>query len=90
MAIRRGDVKTRFALGLGADLALAFDDDNAVQARPVVPLLKPLDVMDHRGSAGLDTAVITIDGLVLADGGVFEISGLYTLTKSSTSWRSVP
>ena len=38
-------------------------------------LLKPFDVMDGGGSAGFDAAVIAIDAVVLADGGVLEVIG---------------
>src|SRR3954468_8704793 len=62
-------------LDLAADLAGAFDDDDAVQTRPVMALGQPLDVVDHGRGPGLDAAMITIDGLVLAGGRVAEAVG---------------
>jgi hypothetical protein len=55
-----------------------------------VAVAKPLDVMDDGGSAGFYATVIALDALMLNDGYVLEVIGFLSMTKSSTSLRSVP
>jgi hypothetical protein len=73
---QRGDVEPGFALDLGAGLAFAFDDHDAVQAWPVVPFSQPVDIVNDGGFAGLDAAVVGVDGQVGSDGRIFEVMGL--------------
>lgn len=78
---QRRDVKPRLPLDLSAPHACcreftdALDHDNAREAGPVVAFLQPGDVVDDGGGSGLDAAVVAIDGLSLADGGVGEAAG---------------
>jgi len=67
---QRGDVEARLVGDLAVDFASAFDHDNGLQAGPLVARLQPVDIADHGVVPGLDTAVISIDGLVRADLGV--------------------
>ena len=61
-------------LDLIADLARAFDDDDAFQAGPIVYLLcRPFDIMNDSYLTSFYPAVIAIDGLVAADFGVLEV-----------------
>src|SRR3954447_18723372 len=69
---QRSDEEPRLPFDRAADLADAVDDDDAVQAGPVVALLQPGDVVDDGGGPGLDAAVIAVDGFVPAAGGVLE------------------
>ncbi len=43
----RGYVKTRLAFDLATSLAGALDHDNAVEVRPLMALLKPVDIVDN-------------------------------------------
>ena len=72
---QRGDIEAAFALDLVAGLAGALDDDEARQAGPLVTLLQPADVVNDGDGAGLDAAVVAVDALVPADGGVLEVIG---------------
>ncbi len=44
---QRGNVETRLALDLAASLTGTLDHDNAVEARPLMGLLKPVDIVDR-------------------------------------------
>src|SRR4051812_21598963 len=72
----RSDEEPRLPFDRAADLADAVDDDDALQAGPVVALLQPGDVVDDGGGPGLDAAVIAVDGFVPAAGGVLEAVAL--------------
>src|SRR5260370_35578147 len=67
---QRSDVEACLPLDLIADLSGAFDDDDGLQAGPLVAFLQPVDVMDDGGGSGRDAPVIAIDGLDPADPGV--------------------
>src|SRR4051812_9423537 len=54
---QRRDEEPRLPFDCAADLADAVDDDDAVQAGPVVALLQPGDIVQDGGIAGLDAAV---------------------------------
>src|SRR5215207_1445590 len=69
---QRRDEEPRLPADRAADLADAVDDDDAVQAGPVVALLQPGDIVQDGGGPGLDAAVIAVDGFVPAAGGVLE------------------
>ena len=51
---------------------MEFDDDHAFEARPLMALLQPGDVVDDGDVAGFDPAVVAVDGPVGADRGVGE------------------
>lgn len=70
-----GDEEPGLPLDGAARLAVAVDDDDAVQARPGVTPSEPCDIVDDGGGPGLDAAVMAIDGLVAADRGVLEAHG---------------
>ena len=54
------------------DFTNAFDHDNGRQARPVLTLAQPFDVVENRDCPGFDTAMIAINCLGAADFGVLE------------------
>lgn len=83
---QRGDVGAGLALGPAASLAGALDHDEAHQAGPKVAFPQPGDVVDDGDGAGLDSAVVAVDGFVPADGSVLETPA----AKSSASSRSEP
>src|SRR3954464_4256610 len=87
---QRSDEEPRLPFDRATDLADAVDDDDAVQAGPVVALLQPGDVVDDGGGPGLDAAVIAVDGFVPAAGGVLKPLLFCSATKSSTSSRNAP
>jgi hypothetical protein len=60
---QRRDVIARLAFDLAAEFTRAFDDGDSVQARPVVPLAQPFDIVDDRSGAGLDPAIVSINRL---------------------------
>jgi hypothetical protein len=70
------DIKPRFLLGFSIDLATAFDHHDGFKPWSVMAFLKPFDIMDDGRGAGFDTAMIAIDGGVLADPGIGEAAGL--------------
>ena len=63
---QRRDEEPRLPFNRATDLADAVDDDDAVQAGPVVALLQPGDIVQDGGIPGLDAAVIAVDGFVPA------------------------
>src|SRR3954451_18869312 len=69
---QRSDEEPRLPFDRATDLADAVDDDDAVQAGPVVALLQPGDIVQDGGGPGLDAAVIAVDGFVPAAGSVLE------------------
>lgn len=88
---QRGYVEARFSLVLTVELAGAFDHDDPCEARPIMALLQPSDIVDRRVSARLDAAVIAVERLVPAHDRVFEaIDFLLGDEQNSTSARSVP
>ena len=60
------------ALDLVADFAGALDHDDALQAGPVMVLLKPVDVVEDGDVPGLDASVIAIGRPMVADDSVLE------------------
>jgi hypothetical protein len=64
---QRGDVEARLLLDLAVDFARALDHDDALQARPIVALLQPCDIVDCGVGSGFDTAMITVYGLMPTD-----------------------
>lgn len=71
----RGNVETRLALDPAAGLTSTLDHDDTVEARPLMVLLKPVDVVDDGDVPGLDATVIAIDRTGAAHGSVLEIAG---------------
>ena len=55
---QRCDVKSCLLLNLSADFTSAFDYYNGLQARPIVRLLEPFGIVDHRGHFGFDAVAI--------------------------------
>jgi hypothetical protein len=55
------EIKSCFILDFSVRLTAAFDHDDRLQPRPVVPFLKPLDIIYHRRGSGFDATVIAID-----------------------------
>jgi predicted transposase YbfD/YdcC len=53
-----GDVKAGRPFDPIGDFPLALDDHDAVQTRPVVMLLQPIDIMDDGDGPGLDPAMV--------------------------------
>jgi len=41
---------------------LALDHDDRLQARPLMVVLQPADVVENRDRPGLDAAVVAVDG----------------------------
>jgi hypothetical protein len=72
----RREVKSCFSLGFSADFAAALDHDDGLQPGLAMALLKPFDVMDHSRGPGFDTAVIAVNGGILADLGIGEALSL--------------
>ena len=73
---QRCDVKSCLLLNLSADFTAAFDYYNGLQARPIVRLLEPFGIVDHRGHFGFDAVAIGIDPSMLTDFAVLEANGL--------------
>jgi len=73
---QRGDVEACLPIDLVTNSPGAFDNDDSLQAGPIVAFLELGDVVDDRGGSGLDAAVITVNRLVPTDRCVFEILGL--------------
>ena len=69
---QRGDVEARLGLRLAIGFAFALDHDDRLQARPLVAVLQPADVVEDGDRPGLDAAVVAVDGRVLADGRIPE------------------
>ena len=61
---KRGDVETRLGFDLAVDFSFALDHDDRLQARPLVVFLQPADVVESGDRAGLDAAVVAVDGRV--------------------------
>lgn len=59
----------------GADFSAAFDDDHALQSRPNMALLQPVDVMDDGDCPGFDATMIAIDRFVPAHCRILERAG---------------
>ena len=68
----RGDVEPRLGFDLAVGFPFALDHDDRLQARPLVVVLKPRDVMENGDRPGLDAAVVAVDGRVLADRRILE------------------
>src|SRR3954454_4977904 len=69
---QRSDEEPRLPFDSAADLADAVDDDDAVQAGPVVALLQPGDIVPDGDRPRLYAAVIAVNGFVPAAGCVLE------------------
>ena len=67
-----GDVEARLACDLAVDFALAFDDDDAVQARPFGLSLQPSGIMNDGVFSRFNTAVIAIHRFMRADRRILE------------------
>jgi hypothetical protein len=75
---QRCDAIARLVLGFAFDFTLAIDDGDAVQARPIMALALPGDIVDDGGGSGLDAAVIAVDGFIAAGLGVPETAAFLT------------
>ena len=69
------EIKPCLMLGFSVDLTAAFDHDHGLQPRPLMPFLKPLDVIYNGCGASFDTAVIAVDRLMAADLGILKAVG---------------
>ena len=66
---QRSNIEVAGASRLGTDFAFALDHGNGDEAGPTVALSEPVDVVCDPVPAGLDAAVVGIDGLVEVDTG---------------------
>jgi hypothetical protein len=73
---QRCEIKSCLMLDFSIALPAAFKHDDRLQPGPVMALLKPRDVIDHRCGMGLDPAVIAIDGGIAGDGCIGKVFGL--------------
>jgi hypothetical protein len=69
------EIKPCLLLGFSVALTAAFDQDHRLQPWPVMPLLKPLDVIHHGCGAGFGATVIAVDRGVARDLCVGKVSG---------------
>jgi hypothetical protein len=70
------EIQPCLMLGFSVGLTAAFDHDDRLQTRPVMAFLKPLHIIYRGCGAGLDMAVIAIDGGVARDRCVGKVPGL--------------
>ena len=76
---QRGDVEARLGLCLAIGFAFALDHDDRLQARPLVAVLQPVDIVENSDRPGLDAAVVAVDARVLADRCILERDRLLLL-----------
>ena len=86
----RGEVEPCFLLDFPLNFAASFHHDDSIQARPVMVFLQPFDIVDNGGCAGLDPAVVTINGGVPADFVSAKPRAFCSVANNSTSSRNVP
>jgi hypothetical protein len=72
---QRGDVEARLVGGA------SFRPRNGAQARPLMVLLQPGDIVDHGVASSFDTAVIAVDGFVRSDRGILVFQGFLLIDK---------